>query len=769
MKLKSLTLCMFLALGASLTGCGDDSSTATTTKTDAGSDALPGDVTATTDTAGDTAGDTAATADAGTCGGLPSCLNAAGQADLGLCPQPSSKYACISGCCQVKFVCETDKDCADKNGVAPGCSDKRFTCGCDQDSGQCAQTMCTLDSQCGANQVCSQGGCIATPAKTSLRARLLRPMWVTAPNTSVDAVLGLGAQAVDDQGNVSTTATFAWQVGTTDAFVVENGTLKATGKPGKTTITATVQGSDKPASNVANLWNLGPIPADANLRVTVIDDQDWQTVGGKVVVIGLADAATPAAPQVVDLKDGQAVLKGVQFPADIHVVPSDHAPISVLRYDPAGAPGELLLPTPLRHFAQLEFDDQNKPIAANTKVIHGDAVRGEVEYPGTGEASLGITSLAFGSNLLNFSVDSILGPNVRRPFSPDAPAILGATPGQPQEIPGGVTFSLGKPVVTQYIVPGQTGKHTLWTLAGRLSLTDVITEVTKIVDAVDGGTDIGRIVSVLLPYLATFQSAVQYDVPFADTLSTPIKDLGLLKPSFPLLIKTEVEVGNLPAANGGWTDLVFVVGGALMPMGEIIPLGLSAGSDSAGGEDKPDGKVDGDSTEPGNQPLHLQVAPLHSGLQVGADNHVLIHAAVAIGGKGKKEGGSIVLGAPGPIAAATKAVEFMALPLGSAFDPATATLTVADVAAAQVYRVTLTGSEGRQWQVVVPKTLAGKAVKLPDLTSYGAQLQASEAKRALVGAFELRQALTAAQLLAPGGMTDLLRLVARTSFTDATP
>ncbi len=759
----------WVLLGAGvLAGCGGEETTssadASAAKDTAAQD-LPAADTVTTDTGTtDTGtGDAAASA----CGQLPGCLNSSGQEDLSLCPKPASDYQCVKGCCIAKLVCKTAADCAAQLGIAPGCPNKGFTCVCDVEAGECIQGMCGADADCPKGQVCSQGGCKAAPALGDLSARLLRPVWITGPNVSVVAAEGLGAQAVDAQGNVKVDAEFEWTLDGASAFAIEGANLKALDKAGKALITAKVKGSSKAASKPGKLWNLGALPADKNLRVTAVDEFDSAPLTGKLVVIGLADASTPEAAVVVDLVDGQAAVANVKFPADIHLVPKDHAPISVLRYDPAGKPADLLLPSPLQHFAELEFDEGGKIITEKTKVIHGDAVTGTVNYPGDGEASLGLTALAFGPQLLNFSVDAILGPNVRRPFAKDAPTFVNPDPGKPQEIPGGVTFSLGKPVVTHFVVAGAPGGHTVWTLAGRLALSGLLEEVGKIFDAVDGGLDIGKVVSVLLPYLSGFSSQVLMDVALGETLSNPIKSLPQLDPKFPLLLKTEIAMPALPKSGSGWADLVFVIGGALMPIGEIVPLGLTAGADSQGKEDPADGKVDADPKTAGTQQLKLAVAPLHSGLHYGADNHVFITAAIVLAEMGKKEGGSIILSKPKGVPAVYNPGEFMALPEGSALTKATGVLQVAAVTGAHIYRVNLTGAEGKSWQVVVPKSLEGKAVTLPDLTAYGATLTSATAKRALVAAFELSKSMTTQEFVAPGGLSDIVRQVNRTSFTDA--
>lgn len=760
----SLILVSLAGLGACSSEESSTTADATVAKDTAAQD-LPAADTGTTDTgtADTSAGDTAANV----CGQLPACLNASGQEDLSLCPKPASNYQCTKGCCVAKLVCTTSAECTAQLGIAPGCANKGFTCVCDVEAGECVQGMCSADADCAKGEVCSQGGCKTAPAVGELSARLLRPVWITGPNVSVVAAKGLGAQAVDGQGNVKVDAEFEWTLEGAGAFAIEGANLKSLDKAGKASIVAKVKGSSKAASKPGKLWNLGPLPADKNLRVTGIDEFDSAPLTGKLVVIGLADASTPEAAVVVDLVDGQAAVGNVKFPADIHLVPKDHAPISVLRYDPAGKPADLLLPSPLQHFAELEFDEAGKIVAEKTKVLHGDAVTGTVNYPGDGEASLGLTALAFGPQLLNFSVDAILGPNVRRPFDKDAPTFVNPDPGKPQEIPGGVTFSLGKPVVTNFVVAGAPGGHTVWTLAGRLALSGLLEEVGKIFDAVDGGLDIGKVVSVLLPYLSGFSSQVLTDVTLGETLSNPIKSLPQLEPKFPLLLKTEVALSMLPKSGAGWADLVFVIGGALMPIGEIVPLGLTAGADSQGKEDVADGKIDADLKTAGAQGLKLAVAPLHSGLQYGADNHVFITAAIVLAEKGKKEGGSIILSKPEAVPAIYYPGDFLPLPEGSVLTKATGVLQVAAVAGAHLYRVNLTGAEGKSWQVVVPKSLEGKSVILPDLTAYGATLTSATCKRALVAAFLLNKPMTTQEFVAPGGLSDIVRQVNRTSFTDA--
>ncbi len=252
------------------------------------------------------AGPDIAAPDISTCGGgLPSCNDPNGKADLSLCPKPFADYTCTAGCCVKKLICTVDSDCTGFLGT-PNCPDLRFACGCDQDTGACGPSMCKVDADCPGGKQCHQGGCSAALADGELSARLLRPVWITSGGGELDAAVGLGAQAVDAKGDVAPTTKFAFALAAGDSFTLVGGLLKASAKPGKSTVTATVVGSTKPASNPATLWNLGPVPAGKNLRVTAIDDVSQIALTGKVVVIGLADATTPAAALTADLADGQA-------------------------------------------------------------------------------------------------------------------------------------------------------------------------------------------------------------------------------------------------------------------------------------------------------------------------------------------------------------------------------------------------------------------------------------------------------------------------------
>lgn len=286
---------------------------------------------------------------------------------------------------------------------------------------------------------------------------------------------------------------------------------------------------------------------------------------------------------------------------------------------------------------------------------------------------------------------------------------------------------------------------------------------------------IAKVVSALLPYLGGIYSQVVFDVPFAATVTKPTHQLDLA-PTVPLLHKIDVTMPDLPVigkdAAGApiWADVAFVIGGAMLPTGEIIPLGLTAGADQNSDTDPKDGKIDGDAAVAGYQPTRLAIAPLHSGVRYGKANHAFVSAAVIVAGKGKKEGASLQITEPGTVAKTLVLEPYLPFGLGSAYDPATATLKGKAVAGAQFYRVHLLGQDNHQWQILIPSEEIEKPLLLPDLTKLGGEINlAQNVKRFFVSAFELRKALAFIDVLGPKGLANLELLVKRTSFIDANP
>ncbi len=705
-------------------------------------------------------GDTGASADTGgpDCGAEKSCLDKKGKNDLALCPSPID-YTCEAGCCKKIEKCKADADCADKLGTDV-CPDKRFGCGC-ADDGTCVQRICASDADCTGGKVCNNGGCHDAPKATDVSAHLLRPFWIARPKDSVDAIAGLGAQARTKDGITLLDAKFKWEL-KGKGFKLDGGKIVATDEAGAATITATVEGGTA-KSNPANLWNLGPMPAKADIRVAVASEGSLAPLAGKVVAVGMADQATPAAAITATLKDGVATFEGVKFPADVHVLATDHEPVSVLRI---AAKADIVVPTRPYFHADLQYDGAGKMLK-EAELVGGDVVTGEVKYAGQGEAGLGITSLGVGGDLLSFNIDALVGPSVKRPFNDKAPSLVNPEPGKPQDIPGGVTFLLKYPVVDGYVLAASPGKRILWSLAGRVPLSDLGPAISQIVGAVDGGLDVGKVVSTLLPYLASFYSQVVMDTEFKGKLSDPANKQDLA-PDMPLGLSAKIVPPALPEVKKGvWADLILSVSGAMMPDGQFVPLGLTAAPDAVDGA-KPDGKVDGDPAEDGDQDMNITSAPLHSGLRVGKKNNfALVHAAINVGGDGKKEGGSIIIGDVGDLPKEDKPGAFLGYSATSKYDKAKRTLTVDKVTGAHFYRVILTGSKSRRWLVVVPTEAAGKALSVADITKYGAAEDLGKSpKRVFVGAFELRKKADTAAILGPAGLTDLVRQVKRTSFID---
>lgn len=695
------------------------------------------------------------------CGELPACLDADGKADLGMCPD-NIDFLCHQGCCIAKEPCKTDADCDLQIGTV-ACKDSSLLCACNVPKGLCFQSACGADADCPEGKLCNNGGCAVAPAAADLTAHILRPFWIARPGDKAKAGEQLGAQARDDKGNVDPAAKLVWTLAG-DAFSLSGDELVAGDKAGTATLKLAVEGG-KAAKEEARLWNLGPMPAGKVLRVSVADEGSRLPVAGDVVVVGLADQSTPAQAIVTPLVDGQVALDAVEFPCDIHVISKTHEPVSVMRLTPKGATADLLLTANLRHHAALDFG-QDGALASTAVVENGDVLTGRVDYKGKGEAGLGLTSLGVGSDLLSFNLDAIIGPEVKRFFHPDAPSIVG-DPDKQQELPGGVTFNFNSPVIDTYVLAAPPGRKILWSLAGRVEIASIGPQIAAIVAAVSGGVDVGKIVGALLPYLQGFYSQVVMDIEFGTKPSDPMKTLDL-SPSVGLLLKSEIVPADLPKVGAGWADLMLVVAGAMMPDGQLVPLGISAGTDATGKKDDVlDGKVDGDTGTEGQQPLPLTAAPLHSGLRAGAGNFAVATAAIVMAGNGKREGGSIVLSEIGALKKSYSPGPFLPFAAGSTYGDKTRELKLAKVEGADFYRVIFNGDKSQRWQLFLPAAAVGAAIKVPDLTPWGGAADlGKDPKRAFIAAFQMRKTAGLEQVLAPGGVTDLVRQTKRTSFID---
>lgn len=692
------------------------------------------------------------------------CLNEFGKNDKKLCPSPQTEWLCKVGCCVPVFRCKSDADCLAQGFAEGQCTDDRFDCRCDVPSGECAVWYCGSDTDCGNGQLCAAGACEAAPDTAAWALRI--PERTTVLTTG--ATTTLHAEMWDASNpDVVLAATVTWS--SSDASVVDvdsAGVVTGGALPGMATLTAKTSDGRTVATTLRNV-----VAAQGDTyTIIAVEEGDLAPIVGFYALVDSTSGDSLAAGPIP--ADGIIRYAGAEALVDIHIFGATTDWVSWLR----AAPGTLFLPTPRAFWGAISLDQSGAVVAAATKLVGANIVRGLVgmeDYTKDGELELSLTSFPFSASLFDFNLQSIIGANVKRFFDPGA-SIPGVDLNTVAEIPGGVSFALDTPAIRDFVLAAPRGTHRVWSLGGRVRVDEIVSFIDDIISAVTGGNfDFALIVRALVPLFGDFWSTATPTGSFAgDGAPTATEIAPSLR--IPLGLTSTLTVPKLPAMGDlGYADSLFIIAGALTPDGLLYPIGLTAGNDQASKSDVADGVIDFDTSTPAIDPFVLPSAPLNSGL--GGPNTRYATASVAVNlSAGPKEprpeGGSavIALTAPGAPLPADQIVEdFLGFPMASTWDATTRTVTVEPVDGADVQRVLFKGEEGLNWTI----WLNGAATyAVPDPTSVEASLvdRATGFALLLVSSLDFVSDVTAQSAAMPGGETldTLLLSVKRASFLD---
>lgn len=700
-----------------------------------------------------------------------SCLDENGKNKKSLCPQPVSDWDCIAGCCVPVFKCATDEDCAVQGFEEEQCTDERFACRCDVASAECFTWFCGTDGDCAEGEHCSAGVCEAAPSTDgSYEVRIVSPATALTPGAAT-TVLAEGFDPGDQD------ATFGLDdlvFSSSDESVVNvtaAGVATGGDTPGDATITATSGGK----SATVTIRNV--VPEEGATATVICVEQ-----GGLVPVEGRYALVSPLDGAVVEKGDipvDGVISTDIEFPADgldLHIIGPKTDWVSWLGF----GGGEVFMPISIATFGAIAIDQQNQIREEDTELLRANVVRGEVsfeEYLTGGEFDVTVNSFGLSNALFDFSLPAILGPNVKRYFHPEA-NVPGLNVAEEAEIPGGITFALAGPVLPDFYLAAPEGQHTLWTMGGRIEASAVAPYIADIVDAATSGDnlDFPKLLSALFPLFNGFASGITPDLDFAGDGSNAITEVspGLRVPMglrWPVLVPTMPDM-----AEYGYPDAAVIISGATKADGVFIPLGLTGGADT-GNEDTnpPDGVVDSDESTPEQDPVTVNIAPLHTGLSGPHTRYTVAMVALSVnpgGDKARPDGGSAILVHSAPsewLPSSDDTPDFLPFPMGSQWDPETRTATVQAVAGADTQRLLFKGKTGRHWTVwlsgadsyAVP--LMADVFEEPELED-----RTVNPEYVMVSSFDFAEGHDAGTVAAPGGKTLdlLLHTVTRASFID---
>jgi hypothetical protein len=702
---------------------------------------------------------------------LNPCVGDFGKNDKALCPEPQSDWNCVDGCCVEVFKCGSDDDCATTGFDEGQCTDDRYACLCDVDSGVCFEWLCGSNDECGTDEVCDAGACVAI--SEALSVRLVGPTVVLTPGATGQLLV----EAFDpDDPDLGFGTDVTWVSDDEEIATVDDAGLVTGGEMAGVTTVGAQLGGDADSRVSVEIQNIVP-EAASTLTVVALYERSLEPVLGRYALVSSEDGTLVASGPIPEdgLIDTDAELGAG---CDVHLFPEDGDFVSWL-----GAPadgGVLFLPVPRTAFGELSVSPE-LDVDPDATVLDGvNIVRGTVDFGDYGKEGvfdLTLSSTAFSSGLFDFSLETLLGPNVERYFDPDN-QIPEVDNTKSTEIPGGITFGMGGPAVPEFhLTPGQ-GAHRVWTLGGRITMEQIAPVADQLFGAFGGGgLDFGLLVGTLFPAFADFWSGVAMTPELAgdDDMSVMPLETSLL---VPLGLSAGVMPAMLPAMGElGVADAVFMLAGALTPDQLFLPLGLTADTDTRDpANDPPDRWVDGDDSTEEIEPQTLPFAPLHSGLGGPHGRYAVAVVAAALRGDNndpRPDGGSAVLLRydPGVEPPADITVpEFLGFPMESSWDPETRELSVAPLSGATTQRVLFKHKQGRHWTV----WLNGRAdYTLPNPQEFAGELEdrAATVNLVLVNSLELADGMTLETLAAPGGVNldGLLDAVDRASFVDIRP
>lgn len=775
-----------LGLGLALSACGDGGGPAGDAEQDAGG--TP-DAAADADTAGADAepspapdgADAGAEADGAGDGDLEEpdgaacehpCLNEFDQDDKSLCPAPKSDWTCTAGCCIPHFKCANDVDCEAQGFDEGQCTDPRFACRCDEPSGTCFAWLCATNAECGDGQLCAGGACVATPSiPDGLPIRIVtRATVLTTGAASVVKVEAWDPASPD----VVAAAEVAWSSDAEDVVsVAADGTATGGSKSGTAAITATTAGGETASIDIRNV-----VPAEgAVLTVVAVEEGDLAPMPGSFALVGSESGDVLATGPIPE--DGVISYSGdATGGVDVHLFGETTDWVSWL----GASAGVLFLPAPRSFWGEISLDPDANVVEAETALVGANILRGTADfgaYPKLGELELTLSSFPFSTGLFDFNLQAIIGANVKRYFDQEA-SIPGVDEDSTAEIPGGITFGLDGPAIPEFVLAAPKGRNRVWTLGGRITSDEIAPYVGKLFEAFGGdqGLDFGFLVSALVPLFADFWTTLDTTGEIAGDGEPTVSELHPAL-RIPLGLSTSVTVPDLPGFGGGlWADSLFSIGGALTADGLFVPLGMTAGSDTADAKKfPPDGVVDGDPSTPERESLPLPLAPLHTGLGGPHTSFGLATVAVALVQKKddpRREAGSAILtrAAPGEPPPKDPALpSFLGFALGSTWNAETRALSVVPVDGADAHRVLFKGKTGRNWTIWLHGKTSWTVPVPADLLGVepaGIADRTEDPQLLLVNAFDLAPGIDPEDLGAPGPHTLdlLLQVVDRASFLD---
>ncbi len=644
-------------------------------------------------------------------------------------------------------ICQSDTDCAAENKI------------CDLVSGECVAPACSSDSEC-APKKCVAGKCADftdTPEKCAITSKV--STIYKGQKIQLHAIAYKGTTIIPWQ-------TFTWTSSAPNSVAVDsNGIITGGDAEGVSNISAKVGTID--CDNPLNVKNL--LPTDSgNVRVVVLDQKTQRPVADATVVIGDKPAVVTDATGLAQVASG---------PADIHIFHADYAYVSVIGANKS----DYIVYLPPK---------QNIDKAGGFK---GKFDFSQLKYH---SIELGIAGCSVAGDLLNFDLNTIVGEMLvehivlTQPTSVDECIAL----------PSGLVvtakkYGIDDLIPKNYRVACEEGLRSAWGLGGGLSDSEITSLINMLSPIISGGDDlnIGQLLASILPLFNKFShgSASALKVEPIPTVPTPMgdgkcKDKPISdKPKIPdfdnfpkvnmtlsmkLLLKSIFDMPTLPQLHGKYFGGVIGLGAIYIPDMGVVPLGITAGTDT----DDPKATGDGKINKPVNNPdnlvdgqMMLRMAPAYNGFETNS----YVYAFLAIDfnnfGGGTENAITAIIKLADKVEKGynISGENFLGFPEGdSYFDRANKKIKSKAVAGASFYRYAIETENGNGWFIYLAPDKAGTEITLPAVPAGFAGIKADS--NLTIHSIQLLTGLKFEDIVVAGGkgsMADLMTPVAKFS------
>lgn len=512
--------------------------------------------------------------------------------------------ACLDtpvGCCKKPADCGVNRFdwvCVDPNGakICTGLCRSNSDCVAPSrcEDGVCQPDACGEDSECGGGQTCQNGACKAAIASTAVTSCLVLParQLVKTGAEKPFTVIAKNAEGavVGYKGEV------AWSAGAGDNASVTGTGVTGTVTGGTAAGTATITATIGSASCTASAVNFAAVPA-TDTRVVVADLLTNAPLAGAIVRVNDSEETTDA--------DGVASFAGVAGAQKTISVfgDDDHAYVTMVGVDTNDVVAYL----------------KPKATAGSfTGTMSSGKFEGLSDIQGT--VHLALFGGSIPGNLIDLQLSNLIGEIPEN--EEDKTIIKFGGEEFKAPLPGGIVIGIGDTMFKQdYVIPATPGIRGIWGLGGNAKIESLTKALQPVINGGTENLEVGPILTGILPLLGRLQAGLAAAQEVEGGVAKPLE----FKLNTALRLRAEVKIPDLAAYTIDGDPYQFegaiVLGGALYSPQGLVPLGLTAGIDAAGGPDdaqgKPtgDGKVDADGAGTAAGSVALRMAPRHNGLE----------------------------------------------------------------------------------------------------------------------------------------------------------